>query len=158
MKKIVLLMALALSSISLNAASLLGQVSVKDSMCYYWGNSWTHPTLPNANTCFDIRNVYTNLNRWDNGSHGNVTKTSKNLEGDYMLIQVDVFGVPANEPTVMYKYQTLNAVGYEQIVNYDSNPAIINGSRYWFQYRGNVGSGDIIVKHYANYVDELEVR
>ncbi|WP_108062546.1 hypothetical protein [Poseidonibacter lekithochrous] len=117
-------------------------------------DSWTHPTLPNANTCFDIRNVYINLNGWDNGSYCSVIKTSKNLEGDYMLIQVDVFGVPVNEPTVMYKYQTLNTIGYKQIVNYDRRHA----SRYYCQFNANVGSGDIIVKHYANYVDELHVQ
>ena len=43
MKKLVLLITLALSSLSLNAASLLGQVSVTDSMCHYWGHSWAHP-------------------------------------------------------------------------------------------------------------------
>lgn len=53
-----------------------------------------------------------------------------------MRIAVDVFGVPANEPTVMYKYQTLNAVGYTQLINYNSNPTIVNGTRYYFDYNG----------------------
>ena len=75
-----------------------------------------------------------------------------------MVIVIDVFGVPADEPTVMYKYQTLNATGYEQIINYNSSPAIINGSRYYFEYFGNVGSGDIIVKLHSKYVDELHVQ
>lgn len=113
---------------------------------------------PQANTCFDIRNVGTDLNGWDNGSHGSATTTAQNLEGSVMYILVDVFGVPADEPTVMYKYQTLYAVGYEQIVNYNSSPAIINGKRYWFKYNSNVGSGDIIVKHYSNYVDQIHVK
>lgn len=136
-------------------------------MYYVWGYSWTHyvnnnPLAgindPEANICFDIRNVGTDLNGWDNGSYGSATTTVQNLEGSYMLILVDVFGVPADEPTVMYNYQTLNAVAYYQLVNYDSIPAIINGRRYYFEYYGNVGSGDIIVKHYADYVDELHVQ
>ena len=92
MKKLVLLITLVFS-INLSALENLGNDNVNTSMCYVWGYSWTHyvnnnPLAgindPQANICFDIRNVGTTF--WDDGSHGNATSTANDLEGDYLLV------------------------------------------------------------------------
>jgi hypothetical protein len=75
-----------------------------------------------------------------------------------MWVFVDVFGVPANEPEVHFNYNYLNAYYYQHI----SNNGIVNGTRYWFYYNGNVSSGSLKVKRHngsaIDYADQIYIK
>jgi len=157
MKKLMLIVSL-LFTMNLSAASPLNwDVDVKDSMCYYLGHSWDRYTAPRENTCHNIRKIATSNIGWE--ATYNKSITSYNHEGNWMWVVVDVFGVPSSEPQVTYKYKTLSAHYYQNIVN----KGIINGTRYYFLYQGdkdwgNVESGNILVKRYSTIKTRLYVK
>ncbi len=173
MKKLMLVVSL-LFTINLSAAKHIGNVDVSTSGCvnYKWlhYNSYGGINKPKANICYDINQVIFNTIRWKGDVYdlgrwytdrvqGTTNSTHYDMEGNEIYILVDVFGVPSDEPTVMYKYKTLNALYYQNIVN----NGIVNGTRYWFLYQGDsdwggVESGDIIVKKYATEKDRLQVK
>lgn len=167
MKKLLLVISL-LFTLNLSAATNWGDVSVTTSGCQNF--AWDINTDPEADLCFDINAVqsdyvlYNNQQYFDAGElvSGYTTSTYFNHEGNYLLVSVDVFGVPSTQPTVLYKYKTLPLYAFQNIVNY-SGGNIINGTRYWFVYFadsdwGPVNSGDIIVKKYLDVVDTLYVK
>jgi hypothetical protein len=96
MKKLMLIVSL-LFTINLSAVQDWGNVSAKTSMCYYQGYSWNRYTLPQANTCYNIRGVQSHFTGWEDTY--NKSRTSKDHAGYYMLVAVDVFGVPSDKPT-----------------------------------------------------------
>jgi hypothetical protein len=164
MKKLMLIVSL-LFTINLSAVQDWGNVSANSSGCANY--KWDRYTLPQANTCYDINQVLFHSIRWNGNVYdfhrfysdnvkGYTSSTHYDLEGNAIYIAVDVFGVPSDEPTVMYKYKTLPLYATQNIINH----GIINGTRYWFEYLadrdwGKVNSGDIIVKEYATEKDRV---
>ncbi|MDD2697703.1 MAG: hypothetical protein PHF17_02750 [Arcobacteraceae bacterium] len=164
MKKIILIVSLFFT-INLSAAEYIGNVDVSTSGCVNY--KWDRYTQPQANICYDIYGIqaeyidYYGTKYYNSGEivKGFTSSTTYNHEGSWMYIAVDVFGVPTNQPNVTYKYKTLSAPYYENIVN----NGIVNGTRYWFLYQGdsnwgNVESGNIIVKEYATEKDSLYIN
>lgn len=162
MKKMLLLIGLVFA-VNANAVSYSNNnVSIKDSMCYYMGASWTHPASPSADICFDIRALGTNGGGWDPQVYGSVAQTVNDHSGNYMVVVVDVFGVPANVPEVEFNYKKLTPVKYDHIINYDSTPAIVNGKRYWYEIYTSITSGNVKVRKpngsVVDYVDSIYVK
>lgn len=116
MKKMLLLIGLVFA-VNANANVYSGNsYSVDTSACYNF--KWNHLETPDADTCFDIRTLYTNGAGVDPKVWGYSTSTVNDHSGTYMVVAVDVFGVPANEPEVEFNYKRLTPIKYDYLINY----------------------------------------
>lgn len=166
MKKIILIVSLFFT-INLSAGQYIGDVDVSTSGCVNY--KWDTSIQPQANICYDINQVLFHSIRWEgvvyelgdwysDNVKGSKSSTYYDIEGNAVYILVDVFGVPSNQPEVEYNYIPLTAVAYQHIVN----NGIVNGTRFWFEYNGNVGSGNLKVRRYnstvIDYADQIYIK
>lgn len=154
MKKMLLVISL-LFTMNLNAAEHWAPEDMKTSYCYYMGYDWFNGdsktyngTTISSNMCHNILQIYSLGTSAIDGTQGigseytyNRYDTANDHGGSMLLAVVDVFGLPATEPTVMYKYKTLPLYAYNYIVNYDDPNDIVVGQRYYFLYEEDTDWG-----------------
>ncbi len=160
MKKMLLLIGLVFA-VNVNAVSYSGEnYNINTSMCYPY--KWSHSTQPSSDRCFDIRMIGTPNVGWDPRPYGSATSTVLDHSGSYMVVAVDVFGVPASLPEVEFNYNKLTPYKYDHIINYNSNPAIVNGKRYWYKITMPITSGYLKVRRpnstAIDYADQIYVK